>query len=76
MVVLNKPYLWVSCLTRSCTVLTCTTKGKASLRRVEDFDSHTGSVSCATPETWSVCGSGAICCSKVHADEGYSMFGG
>uniref|UniRef100_A0A803MN54 Transducin/WD40 repeat-like superfamily protein n=1 Tax=Chenopodium quinoa TaxID=63459 RepID=A0A803MN54_CHEQI len=49
---------------------------KASLRRIEDFDSHTGSVSFATPETWSVCGSGEICCSKVHADEGYSVFGG
>uniref|UniRef100_A0A803M860 Transducin/WD40 repeat-like superfamily protein n=1 Tax=Chenopodium quinoa TaxID=63459 RepID=A0A803M860_CHEQI len=61
---------------RSCTLLSCTTKGKASLRRIEDFDSHTGSVSFATPETWSVCGSGEICCSKVHADEGYSVFGG
>ncbi|XP_021775995.1 uncharacterized protein LOC110739821 [Chenopodium quinoa] len=61
---------------RSCTLLSCTTKGKASLRRIEDFDSHTGSVSSATPETWSVCGSGEICCSKVHANEGYSVFGG
>uniref|UniRef100_A0A803M853 Uncharacterized protein n=1 Tax=Chenopodium quinoa TaxID=63459 RepID=A0A803M853_CHEQI len=63
-------------MVQSCTLLSCTTKGKESLRRIEDFDSHTGSVSFATPETWSVCGSGEICCSKVHADEGYSVFGG
>lgn len=61
---------------RSCTLLTCTTKGKASLRRVENFVSHAASVSSATPKTWSVCGSGEVCCSKVHADEGYSVFGG
>lgn len=61
---------------RSCTLLSCTTKGKASLRRVENFVSDADSVSCATPETWNVCGSGEICCSKVHVDEGYSVFGG
>ncbi|XP_021759381.1 WD repeat-containing protein 74-like [Chenopodium quinoa] len=61
---------------RSCTLLSCTTKGKAILRRIEDFDSQTGSVSSATPEMWNVCSSGEICCSKVHADEGYSVFGG
>ncbi|KMT11223.1 hypothetical protein BVRB_5g110570 isoform A [Beta vulgaris subsp. vulgaris] len=60
---------------RSCTLLTCTSKGKASLRRVDNF-AHAGSVSCTIQEKWNVSGSGEICCSKVHVDEGYSVFGG
>ncbi|CAO2839690.1 unnamed protein product [Amaranthus hypochondriacus] len=62
--------------TRSCTLLTCTTNGKASMRRVENFGTHEGPISFAAPETWNVCGSGEICCSKVNFDEGYSVFGG
>lgn len=59
---------------RSCTLLTCMTKGKASLRTVEI--SKSGTASCATKEAWSVCGSGSICCSKVNSDESHSVFGG
>lgn len=59
---------------RSSTLLTCMTKGKASLRKVEISENAT--VSCATTEAWSVCGSGSICCCKVSADESYSVFGG
>ncbi|KAJ8448844.1 hypothetical protein Cgig2_011465 [Carnegiea gigantea] len=59
---------------RSCTLLACMTKGKASLRTVEI--SKNGSASCATKEAWSVCSSGSICCSKVNGDESHSVFGG
>ncbi|KAL2940281.1 WD repeat-containing protein 74 [Bienertia sinuspersici] len=61
---------------RACTLLTCTTKGKASLQRVEYIVSEADSASCATSDTWNVCGSGEIRCSKVHAEECYSVFGG
>lgn len=46
------------------------------MRRVENFGTHEGPISFAAPETWNVCGSGEICCSKVNFDEGYSVFGG
>lgn len=61
---------------RSCTLLTCTTKGKASLRNVEIPPSKTEKVSYAIPEAWSVQGSGNVCCCKVSGDESYSVFGG
>ena len=73
---LKVSFLSVSWATRSCTLLTCTTKGKASMRRVENFGTHEGPIFFAAPETWNVCGSGEICCSKVNFDEGYSVFGG
>ncbi|KAK9668878.1 hypothetical protein RND81_13G093600 [Saponaria officinalis] len=58
---------------RSRNMLTCTTKGKATLSTVE---LHTGSMSCDSKEAWSVCSSGEIFCCKVHDDEGFSVYGG
>lgn len=61
---------------RSCTLLTCTTKGNASLRSIEVTDSPAGSASIGSSSTWSVCGSGNILCSKVDGSEKYATFGG
>ncbi|KAH9622242.1 hypothetical protein KSS87_021325 [Heliosperma pusillum] len=58
---------------KSCSLLTCTKKGKAAVRTAE---LHTGSKSFDSEQAWSVCSSGEILCSKVHDDEGYSVFGG
>ncbi|XP_021286497.1 WD repeat-containing protein 74 [Herrania umbratica] len=58
---------------RSCTLLTCTTKGNASIRSVEMTDSSADSVA---SKTWSVCTSGNISCSQVDGSESYAIFGG
>ncbi|KAK6261906.1 hypothetical protein QUC31_007722 [Theobroma cacao] len=58
---------------RSCTLLTCTTKGNASIRSVEMTDSPADS---GASRTWSVCASGNISCSLVDGSESYAIFGG
>ncbi|KAB1217322.1 WD repeat-containing protein 74 [Morella rubra] len=61
---------------RSCTLLTCTTKGKVSMRSIEANESPAGSASISSSRTWSVCASGNIFCSKVDESENYALFGG
>ncbi|KAK7842117.1 hypothetical protein CFP56_014303 [Quercus suber] len=61
---------------RTCTLLTCTTKGNTSMRSIEVTDSPAGSASIGSSNTWSVCGSGNILCSKVDGSEKYAIFGG
>ncbi|KAK9995492.1 hypothetical protein SO802_020178 [Lithocarpus litseifolius] len=61
---------------RSCTLLTCTTKGNTSMRSIEVTDSPAGSASIGSSNTWSVCSSGNILCSKVDGSEKCAIFGG
>ncbi|KAL2625605.1 hypothetical protein AAZV13_07G062000 [Glycine max] len=58
---------------RDCTLLTCTTKGNASIRSIELADSSKGS-SCI--KTWNVCSGGNILCCKVDGNEKFALFGG
>ncbi|OMO84026.1 hypothetical protein CCACVL1_11041 [Corchorus capsularis] len=58
---------------RSCTFLTCTTKGNATLRSVEMTDSPSDS---NASKTWNVCGAGNISFSQVDGNESYAVFGG
>ncbi|XP_052180391.1 uncharacterized protein LOC127793736 isoform X3 [Diospyros lotus] len=60
---------------RSCTLLTCTAKGHASIRSVEAPESPQDSIS-SYLTTWNVCSSGNISCSKVDGNENYALFGG
>lgn len=61
---------------RSCTLLTCSTKGHTSLRSVEVPKSPGVSICNGTPTTWNICGTGNILCSKVDENENYALFGG
>ncbi|KAL2335993.1 hypothetical protein Fmac_010439 [Flemingia macrophylla] len=61
---------------RDCTLLSCTTKGNASIRSVEFADSSTGSSCIDSPKTWNVCSGGNILCSKVDGNENFALFGG
>ncbi|PSS02960.1 WD repeat-containing protein [Actinidia chinensis var. chinensis] len=61
---------------RSSILLTCTTKGNASMRSVEVSKSPQGSISSDSPTTWNVCAAGNILCSKVDGNENYALFGG
>jgi len=61
---------------RSCTLLTCTTKGHASMRSVEVPKSPQDSNSSDSSMTWNVCAAGNILCSKVDGNEDYALFGG
>lgn len=61
-------------LFRSCTLLTCTAKGNASIRSIEV--SSTGSSCIGSSKTWDVCTSGNIFCSKVDGNEKFALFGG
>ncbi|KAI8018851.1 Ribonuclease J [Camellia lanceoleosa] len=60
----------------SCTVLTCTTKGHASMRSVEIPKSPQDSISSVPPTAWNICATGNILCSKVDGNENYALFGG
>ncbi|KAF3436842.1 hypothetical protein FNV43_RR19595 [Rhamnella rubrinervis] len=60
---------------RSCTLLTCTTDGNASLRSFEET-SRSEFASNGIPRTWKVCKAGNILCSKVDGSENYALFGG
>ncbi|XP_060194782.1 uncharacterized protein LOC132623984 [Lycium barbarum] len=61
---------------RSCTLLTCTIKGQASMKCVKMSKSPEDSGVEGTETAWNVSGSGSILCSKVDADENYALFGG
>ncbi|KAK7284759.1 hypothetical protein RJT34_19512 [Clitoria ternatea] len=61
---------------RDCTLLTCTTKGNASIRSIELADSSTGSSCIGSSKTWNVCSGGNILCSKVDGNEKFALFGG
>uniref|UniRef100_A0A5B6YIU9 Putative WD repeat-containing protein 74 isoform X1 n=1 Tax=Davidia involucrata TaxID=16924 RepID=A0A5B6YIU9_DAVIN len=61
---------------RSHTLLSCTTKGNASVRSVEVPKSPMDSISSGSSTTWNVCASGNILCSKVDGNENYALFGG
>ncbi|XP_065873491.1 uncharacterized protein [Euphorbia lathyris] len=63
-------------LSGSCSLLTCTTKGNASMRSIEFNSSSVDIADSASPGTWKVCGSGSILCFKVDESENYALFGG
>ncbi|XVF49665.1 hypothetical protein PTKIN_Ptkin04bG0031200 [Pterospermum kingtungense] len=58
---------------RSCNLLTCTTKGNASIKTIVMSDSSEDS---GASKKWNVCGSGNISCSQVDGSENYALFGG
>ncbi|CAJ1950173.1 unnamed protein product [Sphenostylis stenocarpa] len=61
---------------RCCTLLTCTTKGNASIRSIEFADSSKESSCIDSPKTWNVCSGGNILCCKVDGNENFALFGG
>ena len=61
---------------RSCTLLTCTTKGNASIRSIDFTDSSAESSCLGSSKTWDVCASGNILCCKVDGNEKFALFGG
>ncbi|XP_060185977.1 uncharacterized protein LOC132615385 [Lycium barbarum] len=61
---------------RSCTLLTCTIKGQASMKCVKMSKSSEDFGVKGTQTAWNVSGSGTILCSKVDADENYALFVG
>lgn len=63
-------------LSRSCALLTCSTKGNASMRFIEVPKSPVDSVIVGSPKTWNVCASGSVLCAKVDGNENHALFGG
>lgn len=61
---------------RSCTLLTCTTKGLTSLRPVTISNSLGDSTCDDAPTSWNVCAAGNVLCCKVDENENYALFGG
>ncbi|KAB2609155.1 WD repeat-containing protein 74-like [Pyrus ussuriensis x Pyrus communis] len=61
---------------RSCTLLTCTTNGNASIRSFELTKPAADVASSGSSTTWSVGAGGSISCSKVDRSENYFLFGG
>ncbi|CAN6713654.1 unnamed protein product [Malus baccata var. baccata] len=61
---------------RSCTLLTCTAKGNASIRSFELTKPASDVTSTGSSRTWSVGAGGNILCSKVDGSENYFLFGG
>ncbi|CAI9283775.1 unnamed protein product [Lactuca saligna] len=61
---------------RSCTLLTCTTKGLSTLRSFTIPKSPGDSTSDDTQVTWNVCAAGNVLCCKVDDNENYALFGG
>ncbi|KAI7752499.1 hypothetical protein M8C21_015850 [Ambrosia artemisiifolia] len=61
---------------RSCTLLTCTTKGVTTMRSVMIPKSIGDSTCDDTPTTWNVCAAGNVLCCKVDESENYALFGG
>lgn len=61
---------------RSCALLTCSTKGNASMRSIEVPKSPVDSVIVGSPITWNVCASGSVLCAKVDGNENHALFGG
>lgn len=62
--------------TGSCALLTCTTKGNASMRSIGVDKSMADVANISVTKTWKVCGSGNVLCSKVDGSENYAVFGG
>ncbi|KAG6747170.1 hypothetical protein POTOM_049551 [Populus tomentosa] len=60
----------------SCPLLTCTTKGNASMRSIGVDKSMADVANINVTKTWKVCGSGNVLCSKVDGSENYAVFGG
>ncbi|XP_010047745.2 WD repeat-containing protein DDB_G0290555 [Eucalyptus grandis] len=61
---------------RSCTLLSCTTKGNAVMRSFEVTDSPEDSVANSTTNKWNVCAAGSVLCCKVDESENYAAVGG
>ncbi|KAL5060402.1 hypothetical protein RYX36_032006 [Vicia faba] len=61
---------------RAYNLLTCTSKGNASIRSIEVPDSETESSSTNSSKTWNVCNSGNVLCCKVDGNEKFALFGG
>ncbi|XP_068305816.1 uncharacterized protein [Pyrus communis] len=61
---------------RSCTLLTCTAKGNASIRSFELTKPASDVTSTGSSRTWSVGAGGNILCSEVDGSENYFLFGG
>ncbi|KAL0464111.1 UNVERIFIED_CONTAM: WD repeat-containing protein 74 [Sesamum latifolium] len=61
---------------RSCTLLTCTTKGNATMESIELGRSPADAIHDRSPTKWNVCASGNILCSKVDENENYALYGG
>ncbi|KAF8008638.1 hypothetical protein BT93_K2335 [Corymbia citriodora subsp. variegata] len=61
---------------RSCTVLSCSTKGNAVIRSFEVADSPEGSVPTSSTSKWNVCAAGSVLCCKVDGSENYAIIGG
>ncbi|CAI0407818.1 unnamed protein product [Linum tenue] len=59
----------------SCSLLTCTTKGNASLRSV-DITPAGNTNNDGASNSWKVCAAGNILCAKVHGSEKHALFGG
>lgn len=68
--------LWIYFVIRSCTLLTCTEKGKASIRSFEVTTSTKEFASTGSSRSWEVCNAGNILCSKLDGSENYALFGG
>ncbi|XP_059657319.1 uncharacterized protein LOC132303893 isoform X2 [Cornus florida] len=60
----------------SCTLLTCTTKGLASVRSIDVHKSPVDSTTNGSSTIWNVCATGDIHCMKVDGNENYALFGG
>lgn len=61
---------------RSRTLFTCTTKGKASMRSIEVTNVSAESSCSTSVKSWNVCASGTITFSKVDISENFALFGG
>ncbi|XP_022923633.1 WD repeat-containing protein 74-like [Cucurbita moschata] len=61
---------------RRCTLLSCTTKGNASMRTIEFSSSSSEDTSTNLAQTWKICSSGDVMCSKVDGSETHALFGG
>lgn len=57
-------------------MLTCTTKGRASMESIELGRTVAEFVRDPSPTLWNVCGSGDVLCSKVDENRNYALFGG
>lgn len=63
-------------INRSCTLLSCTTKGNAVMRSFEVMDSPEDSISTSITNKWDVCAAGSVLCCKVDESEKYAVVGG
>ena len=57
-------------------MLSCTTKGNASMRTIEFSSSSSEDTSTNLAQTWKICSSGDVMCSKVDGSETHALFGG